>query len=84
MNETGEFARLGGKGVPSGFRQPEFIRCKPVSMYDVETSQNASLANVDLYPALGIESFRVADVAIIAHIDHQLLMAIDTQSARFQ
>lgn len=62
---------------PSGFRQGDLVVPQPIAGHVMKDREQVAATGEHLDLRLGLESFRSADRAIAAHVDHRLLVGVD-------
>lgn len=70
--------------MPRRFRQAGLVVMQQFRPDHVHSGDYAPLIHAHLYPVLAAEAFGTADIAVLAHINHGLLIGIDPESPEVQ
>jgi hypothetical protein len=70
--------------VPRGFRQAGFVVVQQLRFHHVHGRDDVPLIHAHLYPVLAAEALGTTDIAVIAHINHGLLIGINPEAPEVQ
>lgn len=79
MFDIDVIARIGAECVPGGFRQAGVVLPEQIGMHHVERCEQALSIHSNVHAGSGCETFRLADMAVRAHVDDVLAVGVDPE-----
>ena len=74
----------GAEQMPRRFRQADLVVMQQLRPDHVHGGDDAPLIHAHLYPVLAAEALGTADIAVLAHINHGLLIGINPEAPKVQ